>query len=137
MTQGQTESINPGFFKLGPKCGFFRVLSHFGSNQAELHSLLGRDQINPPPLSAESCMWIFPVGFLVNRLLGIYMSEAGQMLLQGADPVKVDGSSLGGQMSVKLSDMCGAVTTETTCHFRTENPRRIKFLPWERLCHAL
>jgi len=29
-------------------------------------------------------------GFLVNRLLGIYMSEAGQMLLQGADPVKVD-----------------------------------------------
>eukprot|EP00668_Euglena_longa_P011273 GGOE01013664.1.p1 GENE.GGOE01013664.1~~GGOE01013664.1.p1 ORF type:complete len:785 (-),score=193.75 GGOE01013664.1:194-2521(-) len=29
-------------------------------------------------------------GFLVNRILGIYMSEAGQMLLQGADPVKVD-----------------------------------------------
>jgi len=29
-------------------------------------------------------------GFLVNRVLGIYMSEAGQMLIQGCDPVKVD-----------------------------------------------
>eukprot|EP00992_Anisonema_acinus_P008173 TRINITY_DN4249_c0_g1_i1.p1 TRINITY_DN4249_c0_g1~~TRINITY_DN4249_c0_g1_i1.p1 ORF type:complete len:772 (-),score=226.59 TRINITY_DN4249_c0_g1_i1:118-2433(-) len=29
-------------------------------------------------------------GFLVNRVLGIYMSEAGRMLNEGADPAKVD-----------------------------------------------
>ena len=29
-------------------------------------------------------------GFIVNRLLGIYMAEAGQMLLEGCDPLKVD-----------------------------------------------
>eukprot|EP01004_Peranema_trichophorum_P009731 NODE_847_length_2310_cov_210.024691_g721_i0.p1 GENE.NODE_847_length_2310_cov_210.024691_g721_i0~~NODE_847_length_2310_cov_210.024691_g721_i0.p1 ORF type:complete len:542 (-),score=128.62 NODE_847_length_2310_cov_210.024691_g721_i0:232-1857(-) len=29
-------------------------------------------------------------GFLVNRVLGIYMSEAGRMIMEGGDPAKID-----------------------------------------------